>query len=895
MSLNRTLIFGLATSRLLNDVQDKTQSLRALGINKPDLDVIQGSRESGVINADLVAVAGLNTNIYPFLDRYSNNIVVASNRFGGLVGDDSPTMSGNFTVNGQLAASGVTYKIFDESADEKFVNASISTAVNSAWSFFDFEFTNQTEIYYGNSLRVNNKLVAPTLGSQMVTAKRFSAEIPTHMVQMQVGDQIYGVYAQAASPLSFEGIFKNFTGSFARNNLRPGLYPSWRISQADQILLQNEDVIPPRVEINFVSATTDRRTLQLYYPADAISEIDISSLGTTVWPPAQLINLLRLNLQSNLLFELPAFAQLAPSLQVLNISNNRFFLSTNPQLRKLGVQAAQQLPTSLTELYAVNSFTGSLTDVVDGVVTSVLDRFSNLRVVHLGSNSLLRSERIAVDEQDTVGYFPDVAQDNTDPINPVIRIRDYRITETRLRDLSKLINLSNAPELAILNLRGNSNAGRADNMGNLVDIQLASTMLRSVDVTRTRINILNLQNKRNLVSYSGFGVNQFAEAHSLYNSSSPTQNNQYKFFNCSNLLTLNLSNSNYTGFIPRFEGNLSLTTLSMANTRFTGGRPGVVISQITQGVSNSFRFLVQNTAGIQVNMMVSGTGVAPNTRVLAINGNEIVVDRGVTLNMNTSVTFGTFVLFDDTFSDCLNLVNFDFSSPFMYSFEIQPNTFNLLGRLRFLRISSSGRLGGTIPNLNNCRQLRILNLSNNALLGQAPSLVNNNLISAVELSNNQLSGSLPEFPTLNNLNFLSLVNNQIDSFAQRNGISVLGNLPRLFRLRLQFNKIQGSLPNLSTQCFRLRQLEIQHNLLNTYVPGSLVGLNQLTLINMSSNRLSQSDVDSIILDVDTSVSNFPRRGFLNLTGDQQAAPSSDVNVRSAMGRLITSGWTVLTN
>jgi Leucine-rich repeat (LRR) protein len=888
MSLNDNFIYGLATNRLLNDVQDKDQALTNLGILKSDLNVIQGANQQGVSNKDLITVSGLNENIYPVVDRYTNNLIVASSSLQDVVGSDTPVVRGNLVINGQLAAAGITFNKLDLTQPARYQPTSISTAVNSAWSFFDFNFTDQTDLYYGNSVTVNNRLSVDYIGSQSEPVSQiFSAEIPTHVIQLQVDGETYGMLAQAGAPLEFSGVFQNFRGSIVRNTSWPGLYVSWRIQRTTVVEAQVEDALASTLNVVFNSSQPESRSLQVYYPASGISAISVPNMGLRTWPQVLLDQLQAVDFSTNQLIDVPNFKLLTPVLKSCFMFNNRFYLSSQPTLRRLGSAVGDLLPPTLETLLARNAFEGSMVDgiPVAGTTLSVLNSLPNLKVFRAGTTPGFRNT-IGPDAFDTVGYFPDVALTSSDP-GATSAIVEYDVQDTGLVDLSRLNNLRTlSPELTTLSLRGCRGASSSN-------FTVSSIKLASVNVAGTRINIMDMRNKSELVSYAGNQVSQVPEKHSFYVNSNPTDAD-YKFTNCGKMAALDVSNSSYTGFFPKLAGNTSLTSFRAYNTQMTGGRPGVVETSVVSTVVANRTITVQNSAGIQPDMMVSGVGIPANTLVSSVNATRVVLNNPVSVTTGTAIWFGNYVLNEDTLVDCANLQLFDFYSGFMFTFRLHPNLFVNSRSLQFIRIGSNGRLGGVMPVFNNCVNLTTLDMSNNALLGTMPTFSNNTRLTSIQLSNNRLTGSLPVL-NLPNLTVLNLTSNTINKFALAGTSSTFGSLPRLRQLRLNFNQIDNALPALSEQTPQLERLEMQNNLMTTYVAGTLTRCNRLTFISFGNNRLNPTAVNNIILDVDASVQLVRRSGNLILTGNQNAAPSSTTRIISALTRLRAAGWQVQTN
>jgi len=170
---------------------------------------------------------------------------------------------------------------------------------------------------------------------------------------------------------------------------------------------------------------------------------------------------------------------------------------------------------------------------------------------------------------------------------------------------------------------------------------------------------------------------------------------------------------------------------------------------------------------------------------------------------------------------------------------------------------SSNQLKGSIPNLATLTKLRRLNLSKNQLSSLPVSFpteleyiaLNNNQLGgsitnsfknstklqSLNLSTNQLTGTLPNLTTATMLTELVLDTNQFSG--------TIPALPsRLTKLSLGANQLTGALPTFPTS---LRFLYLENNQFSGVIPSSLSSLSQLSVLELSYNKLTATDASVI--------------------------------------------------
>eukprot|EP01018_Ginkgo_biloba_P006795 Gb_22514 [translate_table: standard] len=179
---------------------------------------------------------------------------------------------------------------------------------------------------------------------------------------------------------------------------------------------------------------------------------------------------------------------------------------------------------------------------------------------------------------------------------------------------------------------------------------------------------------------------------------------------------------------------------------------------------------------------------------------------------------------------------------------------------------SHNLLTGRIPvELGNLSSLTFLNVEQNAFTGSIPAeLANLKAIDTIAMSNNNLTGSIPdgilpqhicqrgmlkEF-TVNNNDFsgptpaslkecrslikLRLEVNRLDGSITE----AFGEYPFLSYLDLNFNRLNGKIPPVLGKCKKLTLLHLSNNFFNGKIPSELGQLSELGELNLSTNHLT---------------------------------------------------------
>ncbi|KAH9714667.1 protein kinase domain-containing protein [Citrus sinensis] len=345
----------------------------------------------------------------------------------------------------------------------------------------------------------------------------------------------------------------------------------------------------------------------------------------------------------------------------------------------------------------------------------------------------------------------------------------------------------------------------------------------------------------------------------------PIPNNIWQ---CKELIVISLAYNQFTERIPRGLGNLtSLKTLYLGFNNLTGEIPyemgnlrnleilGLQLNKLVGFVPTSiFNLSAMKTLALPSNALSGSLPSSidlvrlPNLEIISLAGN------------NFSGIIPSFI-FNASKLSVLELGENSFSG-------IIPNTLGNLRKLEWLRLSYNFLTSST-PELSflsswaNCKNLKLLDLSNNPINGVLPSSIGNlslslsrifisncsirgtipkeigNLINLRELGlwGNELIGSIPiTFGKLQNLQGLDLVNNKLEGPIP-NGLCQLARLSVLY---MDGNKLSGPIPPCIGDLTSLRLLSLASNELNSVIPSTFWNLKDILSLNFSSNFLNGS-------------------------------------------------------
>lgn len=130
--------------------------------------------------------------------------------------------------------------------------------------------------------------------------------------------------------------------------------------------------------------------------------------------------------------------------------------------------------------------------------------------------------------------------------------------------------------------------------------------------------------------------------------------------------------------------------------------------------------------------------------------------------------------------------------------------------------------------------LRVLNLSTNALTGELPLLTGS--CAVLDLSSNEFEGNLTRISKWGNLEFLDLSGNRLTGPIPE----VTPQFLRLNYLNLSHNSLSNSLPSVITQYPKLRVLDLSSNQLDGPVLADLLTMPTLQELHLDHNMLTGS-------------------------------------------------------
>lgn len=171
------------------------------------------------------------------------------------------------------------------------------------------------------------------------------------------------------------------------------------------------------------------------------------------------------------------------------------------------------------------------------------------------------------------------------------------------------------------------------------------------------------------------------------------------------------------------------------------------------------------------------------------------------------------------------------------------NFFDSLTKCRNLQVVdlSDNQFGGVLPNSisNLSSTLVTLRLGSNQLSGSIPEGIGNLVnLTELEVEKNNLSGRIPV--GICNLKMLRRLDMSENSFSG-NIISSLANITQLYLLHLQKNHFTGPIPSSIGSLSNLQDLDLSQNYFVGTIPKEVVSLSSLTIsLNLAQNQFTGS-------------------------------------------------------
>ncbi|CAH8337097.1 unnamed protein product [Eruca vesicaria subsp. sativa] len=231
------------------------------------------------------------------------------------------------------------------------------------------------------------------------------------------------------------------------------------------------------------------------------------------------------------------------------------------------------------------------------------------------------------------------------------------------------------------------------------------------------------------------------------------------------------------------------------------------------------------------------------------------------------------------------------------------NSFQNLGSLTILDLSSNGLYGQIFFSVRKLSNLTSLKLSNNQFSGQIPSSVGKlSHLTSLTISNNQFSGQIPySVGNLSHLTSLTISNNQFSGQIPDS----IGNLSRLVNLSLSGNNFAGEIPSTFGSLYQLASLRVNFNNFSGNFPITLLNLTKLSYLSLSNNKFtgtlppnmtSLSNLEYFDVDNNAFVGTFPSLTNLSsnsFTGMERSIKhglSSDLRTLDISSNKITVYW-----
>ena len=563
---------GLNISNYLSDVDNKSQSLRNLGLDRRDFNRIRGLNE--VITTDqLHMLSGLDEDYEKTSYSLYRSAVTINNELKN-IGDFTEGLDFNVRLNNQLRAGAIKYKYISHSASGATTNksADISTSRVSSWS----QFSPGGPIFYGADVNVkgdtaNNETIVQLediVFTGNITPKRFAAEVPTETITVNVNGTDRELYTMRNIPVKFDGYFRSGTITY-------------RID--DTTILPTVNFIdlpayPQGVPINGTantanntatysrSVTPSDKTIELYYRPAGIEELTLSPINMTKLPNVILPNLRKIDLRNNLLPAFPDFFNISggnlstpatnsngTDFREVIMSGNPFYKETQDDPTKT---AHEQLKNRLTASVQKLEISGCFSDSTPIDISLLKAGGGNINFV---SSQLKNFTMSAKNDTGTVSMTD---TGTTPKVNPAT-LESYVVDHQGYSTISH--SVVSAPSLLSANFTHCGRLSSAEHANNTPGavVSFASTELKSVNLSHTEVPVVDMSGKAKLESYTHTSSEGFGQ---------PASGSFDGFFTgCIKLKTINLD-STYAGANTQtvFQNLPELTAVNLKNTRMKG-------------------------------------------------------------------------------------------------------------------------------------------------------------------------------------------------------------------------------------------------------------------------------------------------------------------------------------
>lgn len=734
-----TFYFGLRKNINLAEVVNSTESLSNLGVDIKDLDIIRGIKAGGLTTTDLKSLSGLNFDAEKVTNSLNAEMAIYESLLYKIF-DKFSSVETNIKLNGALAAGAFKYNFvnFDAAGGPAVQGAEVSTSRVSSWSTLDSPVTDATPIFYGGNVNVEGPIELSNLIVEgQVSPRKYSAEIPTHRINMNIDGQNMFVYAMRGIPLVFQGYFSyaNFYANVTTFGNNLNIKPTWLVK--DTLTSSTAPItefidVANNAAIVFSRSNITDRTIELYYPPSNIVGLSLPSINLTQLPKAVLSNLKTLDISSNDFREFPNLSQYT-NLENLYIQNNNLTRSTNNSLRTFSDNIVSRLPPNLKILSMGHTFAGAVTANLAPLPLTTLD------MTGVGAYGRLFTGVTPTVNSSTIQSF-----------------KTHFNTFTQINDT--LLNASNLKTAQFLATSLNQS-----------NVYFTSPVLENVEIndvysSNFKVNLINVENKTALKTYRFTNI--------LVNQDNPTYPNNIKtiFNGCTTLTDIDISDTDVAGEFPDFIECSQLRRINFVRCSVSGA--DATTANLYAFKKDTFNFCrsVLNTLYLLTNNTTSA-GIE--------NGAFAGMNALVNLMINTSKRGLPSALPTTLFNQCPELRTIYYTKNLTVG---AAPTFPSSTKVGYINLSDNEFTGST-PSLTNKPSLRTLLLNNNRFdsIGTLtlPSL------RTLDISNNRLAGAIPNFSSLTNLTDLDLSTNLLEGYTRGS----FSNLRLLRTLNLNSNRL----------------------------------------------------------------------------------------------------------
>jgi hypothetical protein len=761
MAIKNNRIFGLSVSLSLADVPDRKLSLRNIGINTEDLEIIRGISEGGFDKNDLQTISNLSVPVWRSFDRYINDVSTYGDSLTISGGADFQ-LRGNLEVSGGIGSTAFRYTILDTEPDPENPGSTpilkwgdISTSRVSSWS------TIGNSISYGADVEIGGTLKVGKIKTRTVpTTKEFNSEVATHKIKLNLNGTTKYIYAMKGIPLRFKGYFRSFLSTIRfvpTNNTKV----SWRIARTDG-LVGPEDFRDygesSESKLEYQSPFAAERYIEIYYAPDSITSIELSNTNIQQLPKVILSELKTFIFANNGLVNFPDISFLAPRLTTINLNNNNFYNGDVLEERKLSQSIADKLPETLEDINLRGCFFG-------GIEHGIFTKFQNLRSLNIQRSG---SPYFYPDNLNPNGELP-VFYENSGAETDKHKLTSFNASYNDFRSTGiagvNQVTIENIDTLVSLNLFENNNLEKND-------FQIKSSEISEVNIGRTKLSCPEFQSRKFLTSFS---ASENTNVGSIYigwdgTGSLPNEvvDGSYKFINCSNLKSLSFYNSSIAGYIPKFIGNGSLESIDLRSCEgLIAGRPEKA----------EIKCLYEDTFDQARN--VSSFLLSVDNPNFA---GPIDINTFVPLNESLSTLHlfgaGRFTGSFPNLDGCSTLTDIrSYDQGWGKDTELTLPNFSAASGIREIRLYGN-KFTGSIKYVDR-RSLDYLNVSNNQLTSVSSVFTAPNL-RYFYASSNKFSANLPNLTnSCPKVEYVSLNNNQYTSYNRDGGLIGLSKLKQL--------------------------------------------------------------------------------------------------------------------